>query len=201
MMIIILTLFCRTLHPTCSSIQHIGSFLLTHFVERSFRSSQRDSTGSKSKKRRLRFPSPPPIIRYQTPLMNFLNSQDQPALTAASVHPPPPPLSHDWPEEPYTTRNIPFQNDLPFPWERDDLIPTQISSVPSTNSSFKVELNRTFHLRESLSFAPNDIPTEELQPQFPTQCWSAPPLGCNIFEDAQTQMQHYTSRDQFWRES
>ncbi|XP_022795321.1 T-box transcription factor TBX6-like [Stylophora pistillata] len=154
------------------------------------RSSRRDSTGSKSKKRRLRFPSPPPIIRYQTPFMNFLKSQDQPALTAALVPPPPPPLSHNWPEDPCMIRNIPFKNDFPFPWEQDDLIPGQISSVPSTNSSLKMELNRTLHLRESLSFGPHDLPTDDIQTQFPAQCWSEPPLGFNIFEDAQTQMQH-----------
>ncbi|KAL9988918.1 hypothetical protein ACROYT_G003413 [Oculina patagonica] len=165
------------------------------------RSNRRDRAESKSKKRRTRYPSPPPIIRYQTPFMNFLSSQDQPPTDSASLPPPPPPpLSHDWPEEPCTTRTIPVQNDVPFPWERNDWISTQVPSFQSASSSFKLELNRTFHWRESYSFPPLEMPVEELQqPQFPAQCWSAPPPGFSLFDDMQ--MQQYTSRDQFWRES
>lgn len=165
------------------------------------RSNRRDSAESKSKKRRTRFPSPPPIIRYQTPFINFLSSQDQPPVNSVLPPPPPPPLSHDWPEEPCMTRSIPVQNDLPFPWERDDLNSAQFPSIPPANSSFKLEFNRTFQWRESYAFPPCEAPAEELQPQFPAQCWSAPPSGFGMFEDAQSQMHHYTSRDQFWRES
>lgn len=168
------------------------------------RTNRRDSAGegSKSKKRRTRFPSPPPIIRYQTPFINFLRSQDPTPVNSALPPPLPPPLSHDWPEEPCATRSIPLQNDMPFPWERNDLISNQMPSFPSANSSFKLELNRTFHWRESFAFPPSELPAEELQqPQFPTQCWSAPSSGFSLFEDAQSQMQHYTSRDQYWRES
>ena len=164
------------------------------------RSSRTDSTKSKAKKRRTRFPSPPPIIRYQTPFMNFLSSQDQPPVNSALPPPPPPPLSHDWPEEPCATRTIPIQSDVPFPWERNELISSQVPSFSSASSSFKLELNRTYHWRESYSFPPLETPVEELQqPQFPAQCWSAPPSGFGLFEDMQ--MQQYTSRDQFCRES
>jgi len=92
---------------------------------------------------------------------------------------------------------------MPFSWERNDLISSQMPSFPSASSSFKLELNRTFHWRESFGFPPSELPTEELHhPQFPAQCWSAAPSsGFSLFEDAQSQMHHYTSRDQFWRES
>lgn len=168
------------------------------------RSSRKDSEESKAKKRRMRFPSPPPIIRYQTPFINFLSSQGQQptnSCPALPPPPPPPPLSHDWPEEPCATRTIPIQNDVPFSRERNDLISTQVPSFPPASSSFKVELNRTFHWRESYAFQPLETPVEEIQqPQFPAQCWSAPLSTFSLFEDV-PQMQQYTSRDQFWRES
>lgn len=167
------------------------------------RSSRQDSTDSKPKKRRIRFPSPPPIIRYQTPFINFLSSQDQPPVTSSLPPPPPPPLSHDWPEEGYTTRPLHVSSDLPFSWERDDLMaPAQLPAIPSMSSSFKVEVNGTLHWRENYSFPHFEPPAqEEFHPQFPTPCWSAPPSSAfSVYEDAQMHMQHYLSRDQFWRE-
>ena len=167
------------------------------------RSSRQESTDSKPKKRRIRFPSPPPIIRYQTPFINFLSSQDQPPVTSTLPPPPPPPLSHDWPEEGYTTRPLHVSSDLPFSWERDDLMaPAQLSAIPSMSSSFKVEVNGTLHWRENYSFPHFEQPAqEEFHPQFPTPCWSAPPSSAfSVYEDAQMHMQHYLSRDQFWRE-
>ena len=100
------------------------------------------------------------------------------------------------------TRTIPVHSDLPFPWERDDTVPSA-QMIPSVNSSFKVEVNGTFHWRDTYAFPQPELPApEEFQPQFPAQCWSAPQASAfSLYEDAQTQMQHYISRDQLWRES
>lgn len=100
------------------------------------------------------------------------------------------------------TRTIPQHSDLQFPWEREDLL-TSNQTIPFINSSFKVEVNGSFHWRDSYPFQPPELPApEEFQPQFPTQCWSAPPTSAfNLYEDTHAQMQSYISRDQFWRES
>ncbi|XP_068740032.1 T-box transcription factor mls-1-like [Montipora capricornis] len=169
------------------------------------RASRRDGGESKPKKRRTRFPSPPPIIRFQTPFISFLSNQEQnPSLQALPPLPPPPPLSHDWPDEPLLARNIPVYNDFPFSWERDDSLTPQ--GISALNSSFKVEVNGTFQWRENFPFLPPELPVPEdfqVQPQFPTQCCSVPPptSAFSLYEDAHVQMSHYLSRDQFWRET
>ena len=164
------------------------------------RSNRSDSGESKAKREEPAFLLRRPSSVTQAPFINLLSSQDQPPVNRAL--PPPPPLSHDWPEEPLMTRTIPQHGDLPFPWERDDSL-TSNQTIPFINSSFKVEVNGSFHWRDPYAFQPPELPAlEEFQPQFPTQCWSAPPTSAfNLYEDTHTQMQSYISRDQFWRES
>ena len=193
------------------SIDPNSGFNLLMLCFCNFRAGRRDSGESKAKKRRIRFPSPPPIIRYQTPFISFLSNQDQPSSQQALPPiPPPPPLSHDWPEEPLLARGIPVHNAADFPfssWEREaSIAPAQ--AVSSMNSNFKVDVSGPFQWRENFPFPFQELPVaEEMpfqpQPQFPTPCYPVvpPPTSAfGLYEDAHAQLPHYLSRDPFWRE-
>lgn len=139
------------------------------------------------KKRRTRFPSPPPITRYQSPFLAYLSRQNSPessaALQSTSNAAPSPTVPEYCPPNCFPVPNEPLVWNQPEPFN-------YCNSLPAINNSYSLSVDTSYYKQDYPTHLGQQYQFEtQIEPEFPS-CQMATQHnwyngGCGLFEDIQ----------------
>ena len=154
------------------------------------------------KKRRTRFPSPPPITRYQSPFLAYLSRQDLPESTATLQ-----PTGKQMPSLPtgpeYCPPNCNSIQNEPFQWEQPEPF-NFYNTLPAVNHNFSNSADTLYYKQEYQPHVGQQYQLDThapVEPEFPSCHMATQPNwysgGYGLFEDVQL----YPFDNFQWREN